>query len=827
MQLDFWLEKLKSPLPVLELPTDYPRGTRQTFAGAVHRRCLPLDLGRKASDLGRHCGATQFMVLIAGFNALLHRYCNEDDLLVGTPVAGRNRAAVQSVIGPCLNTLVLRTSLAGNPTFFELIGRVRDALLPALANAELPFEKLVAALRPQRDLSRTPIFQVLFNLHNAPAPDFDLPDLEAQLIDIDNGAAQFDLALNLRASADGMAALFTYNRDLFDEATIERLGQSFEMLLEGGIANPDTPLSSISLMTEAEREIVLAGTKGVETDIPSMRLHELVLAQAEQCPERLALVAEDGALTYRELIDRANTVATELRALGVDDQSVVGLRLDRTSKLPVALLGILLTGGAFLPLDPSWPEARLQLVLDDAGAQFLIDAKGVRKLDAPEKRGGRTSSPETAYVINTSGSTGRPKGVQIDHPAVVNLLCSMRERIGFRSTDRFLAVSSIVFDIATLELFLPLVSAGTLVLASCATVRDPHKLVRELEGNINFMQATPTTWRLLLDGGWQGNPGLTALCGGEAMPPDLATQLLSSVGRLWNVYGPTETTIWSAAREIVGAESPVRIGGPLANTQVFVLDSHLGLLPPGAMGELFIGGVGLAAQYVGLPELTAERFIEAPDSLGLRAQSRLFRTGDAARLHPDGSIELLGRLDDQIKLNGFRIEPGEVEMALRTHPAVQDAAVVARAATSGAKQLVAYIVTEEIVPEDAELRELLRLQLPAYAVPARFVRLPALPLSSAGKVARSELPAPPAPTRIEGRPPSSALEAELVLVYAEILGLDVVGVEDNFFDLGGGSLQLLEIIARLRESGLDISPELFFENQTAAELAAVLQMEMC
>ncbi|TFG52055.1 MAG: amino acid adenylation domain-containing protein [Gemmatimonadales bacterium] len=840
-QLGYWKEQLGGVLPVLDLPIDRPRGIRQTFRGATHRFRVAGPVLAGLKELARRNDGTLFMALMAGYQALLHRYCRQDDLLVGTPTAGRTRPETQELIGAFINTLVLRTDLSGDPAFVELLRRVRETALASYAHQDLPFERLVAELRPQRVLSRTPVFQVMFIFQNSPLPEVELPGISLRLLTVDRGAAQFDLTLLVSESGGGLDAEFEYNSDLFDRATIERLAGSFQLLLDRVVADPDTRLSALPLMGEAERARLVVELNDTAADYPrALCVHQLFEAQVERTPDAVALLCEGSRLSYRELDRWANQLAAGLRDRGVGLGTPVGVHLERSPALVAALLAVLKAGSAYVPIDSTLPSERVRYILQDAGAAVVLTEGPLDRggpvesfLVPPLAReaplavaAGRPVTPaDLAYLIYTSGSTGRPKGVRIPHRALVNLLWSMRQMLDLGPGDALLAVTSVSFDIAALELYLPLITGGTVVLATRAEILDRRRLHAAIAANrVKALQATPSMWRLILQGDWPGDPGLLALSGGEPLTPELAEELLRRVGSLWNLYGPTETTVWSAARRIRPGERPITIGRPIANTQLYILDPHLQPLPVGPTGELVIGGDGVADGYHDLPQLSAERFIPVPSGLPARPGARLFRTGDLARHRPDGTIELLGRLDDQVKLNGFRVEPGEIEAALCRHPSIREAVVVPRQGSGGDKHLVAYMVPDPgTEPSASELREFLRATLPAYLIPAVFVLLESLPLTTAGKVNRRALPAPPVATTDPAfAAPNGPLEERLATTYAEVLGVPRVGIHDNFFDLGGGSIQILEIIVRAHAVGLSLSPQSFFEHQTVAELAASL-----
>ena len=881
-QLAYWKRQLGGTLPVLELPSDRPRPAIQTFRGATTTLKLGADLTQRLNKLSQQEGATLFMTLLASFQALLYRYTNQEDICVGTTVANRHSRELEALIGFFVNTLVLRTDLSGNPSFRELLGRVRHVAWEAYDRQDLPFDLLVAQLQPERNLSHTPLFQVMFVLENAPMDAVELPGLSFSLLDMPIATAKFDLTLSMRQTEQGLIGKFEYNTDLFDAATITRMAGHFETLLSAIAANPQQPLCDLPLLTEAERHQLLvewndnsvnlspnpspcrrgeSGSplslqeRGVRGDRSTLEgqywaeyplnqcIHQLFEAQVEQTPDAVAVVFNNEQLTYRELNKRANQVAHYLKTLGVKPEVLVGICVERSLEMLVGLLGILKAGGAYVPLDPAYPQERLAFMLSDSQTSVLLtqqqllerlpkhqahvvcldtDWETISK-NSKENPVSSATSDDLAYVIYTSGSTGKPKGVQIAHGAVVNLLKSMEREPGLTESDTLLAVTSISFDIAALELYLPLIAGGRLVLVSREVTTDGRQLGEQIaDSGASVMQATPATWRMLLATGWQGTSQLKILCGGEALSRDLAEQLLEKGASLWNLYGPTETTIWSTACKVEAnklSKSLVPIGRPIANTQVYLLDSFGQPVPIGIPGELHIGGAGLARGYLNRPELTAEKFIPHP------AGGRLYKTGDLARYLPDGTIEYIERIDHQVKLRGFRIELGEIEAVLRQHPTVEQAVVIAREDEPGNKRLVAYIVgqtsSEDITHE---LRSFLEKKLPSYMVPSAFVMLEALPLTPNGKVDRRALPAPDGvKLKSEGTfvSPSTPVEKVLAEIWTQVLGVENVGIDDNFFELGGDSFLSIQIIYKANQAGLQLTPKQLFDNQTIAKLAAV------
>jgi amino acid adenylation domain-containing protein len=844
-QLSYWRGQLGGRLPVLELPTDRPRPAVQSYRGSHRTFTLRNEVAAGVKELNRREGVTLFMTLLAAFQTLLHRYSGQDDILVGSFIAGRNRKEVEPLVGCFVNTLVLRTDVGGNPRFRELLRRVREVTLSAYAHQDVPFEKLVEELQPERSVSHTPLFQVAFGMQNTPAERLELPQLAMSNVSGEDGTAKFDLTLTAAETEGGLRLSWNYNTEMFDKETVGRMARHYERIVEAVVAEPELRVPEIELLGAEERELLLVGWNQTKSDYLHDRcLHQLIEAQAALTPERVAVVYEDAELSYVELNARANQLARHLRALGVGPDSLVGVMMERTAEMVVALLGVLKAGGAYVPLDPAYPQERSSFMLEDSRARVLLTERhlagalpGVRAqviaLDAEWESISRlgagnpenvTSPSDLAYVIYTSGSTGRPKGVQISHRALVNFLSSMAGRPGLSRPDVLLSVTSLSFDIAGLELFLPLTVGARVVLATRAEAADGLALARRLsDSRATVMQATPATWRLLLDAGWGGDERLTALCGGEALASALAAELTARTGSLWNMYGPTETTIWSAVAEVAAGGAEVTIGGGIANTQLYVLDARLGPAPAGVAGELYIGGDGLARGYLNRPGLTAEKFM--PDPHAVEAGARMYRTGDLVRRLADGRIRFLGRIDHQVKVRGYRIELGEIEAALAAYPSVGECVVVARADGRGDKRLVAYLVgASDAEPATAgELREHLRRRLPEYMVPWVFVQLPEMPLTPNGKVDRKALSAPELDDEAGTggiRQLQTPVEEVLAGIFAEVLRVKEVGVDESFFELGGHSLLATQLMSRVREAfSVEVALRKLFEGPTVAELA--------
>jgi amino acid adenylation domain-containing protein len=837
-QLTYWERHLASPLPVMEIPTDRPRPAIATNRGTCSRYQLQPAIVDSVRDCGRRHGTTAFVVLLTAFKVLLHRYTQQNDILVGSATASRTRAEVEQLIGLFSNTMVLRTHVEGMETGRALIERVRNTVLDA-SEAEVPFEQLVASLPIQRDLSHSPLVQVMFTLQNYPMAKTLLPGVLVEPTEFATGSSRFDLTVEAFERDGGLQLEFEYNTDLFDAQTIARLQVHYERLLTGLIANTDCPVGELPMLTDAERDELVEAQRATRTPYADgAQLHELLDAVLTGSPDRIAVRCGDDVRTCADVLRQSKNLAGAIRSRGLGAGDIVAVCLERSADMPATLLGVLRSGAAYVPLDPIYPADRIEYMLADSGARLILAHRSVAERlpgdvetlwvdegtlkDEPAwEKPEAGSSTDLAYVIYTSGSTGRPKGVEITHRALVNFLESMRVCPGLDAHDRLLAVTTLCFDIAGLEMYLPLLAGAELVIATREQTADPDAL-QELfaERRITVMQATPSTWRMLLEAGWEGNSGFRVFCGGEAMAPDLADRLRDADLEVWNLYGPTETTIWSTVERV--GTGPVTVGRPIANTSLYVLDANRQLLPSGVPGELYIGGDGVARGYRNRPDLTSARFVPDPFLPG----SFLYRTGDLARWTPNGTLELLGRMDRQVKLRGFRIELPEIEATLKQLDGVTQAVVIVDG-VAGRERLLAYVTLAPGAALDSNAaRSALARRLPDYMVPAAVLSLPKLPLTPNNKVDVKALPAPEqvAITRGHFAPASNATEQEVAEIWRTLLRVERVGRDDNFFDLGGHSLLLVQMQNRL-QARFGKKPTLvdLFKRPTVAAVAGLLQ----
>ncbi|MBZ4376396.1 non-ribosomal peptide synthetase, partial [Corallococcus sp. AS-1-6] len=841
-QLDYWKRQLAGVPSALELPTDFPRPAARSGQGARHELLLSRELTDALRALAQQEGASLYMVLLTGWQVLLSRYAGQEDVTVGSPVAGRTRGEVEGLIGLFVNTVALRTQVEPSTSFRALLHQVRETVLAAHEHQEFPFERLVEELRPERTQGRTPFFQVMLTLQASFRGAASVEGVKLEAMELDTLTSKFDLLLQVLETEAGLKGFLEYDTDLFAAPTMARMAEHLRVLLEGAVRRPGEAVSRLPLLTDAERhEVLLAWQPPRPAPLPWSTQHGAFEAQVDLTPDAVAVTFGDESLTYAQLEARASRLARHLRRLGVGTEARVGLCVERSLDMLVAVLAVLKAGGTYVPLDPAFPTERLAYMEEASGMPVLVSQRSLESLLPPhsarvvlldgdaEAIASEDGSPlrdaappeAVAYVLFTSGSTGRPKGVQVPHAAVARFLAALRETIGMSSKDVLVAVTTLSFDIAVLELFLPLSVGGQVVIASRDIAVDGSRLGGLLrQCGATVLQATPSTWRLLLETDWQG-PGLTALTGGEALPRELAESLFQRCRVLWNVYGPTETTVWSTAHAVASGTGSVPIGRPISGTQVYVLDSGLNPVPRGVPGELFIGGEGVTRGYLHRPDLTAERFL--PDAYGGAPGLRVYRTGDRVRWAADGVLEYLNRVDTQVKLRGYRIELGEIEAVLSQAPGVRDAAVVVRGSGADAR-LVGYVVARPgQTLESQALRALMKERLPEYMVPSSLVVLDAMPLTPNGKVDRKALPVPDVSTEAarEFVAPRTPMEAQVAELYASLLQVQRVGATDSFFELGGHSLLATRLTSRLRTAyQVDLPLQALFESPTVAELAA-------
>jgi arthrofactin-type cyclic lipopeptide synthetase C len=854
-QSEYWRRTLAGAPGLLELPTDRARPAQQSFAGEVLELALDTELTRGLKALSRRHGMTLYMLVVAGWAAVLARLSGQAEVVIGTVVANRTRPEVEALIGFFVNTLALRVEVKGSVA--EMLERVKARALEAQEHQELPFEQVVEIVKPARSLAQAPIFQVLLAWQSNGTRTPQLPGLQAAPLQSAYKVAKFDLDLGLGEVNEQIVGDLGYATALFDRATVERHIGYLRQALAALAADERQAVDRIDLLSAAERSQLLVEWNQTDAALPDCCLHVLVEEQAQRQPQAIAVSDGTRQLSYADLNAGANRLARHLRTRGVGPDALVAICLDRGVDLLMGLLGVLKAGGAYVPMDPSNPRQRLNDILEDAQPRVVLTHRRLRAilppcraaviaLDEdwnsiseqspdnliPEALG--VSPSNLAYVLFTSGSTGRPKGVMIEHRSVVNLLCSMCAEPGINRDDRVLAFTTVSFDIAAFELFLPLLVGAEVVFANSEMATDGWLMGQLIQQrDVTVLQATPATWRLLLeDKSWRA-PRVRALSGGEALACSLAGQVLERVHALWNGYGPTETTIYSTLQPITagsaGASASEPIGRPVANTRIYILDGHYEPVPIGVAGEIYIGGIGVGRGYLGKPELTLERFL--PDPFSSEPGSRMYRTGDLARWRADGRIEFLGRNDFQVKLRGFRIELGEIEARLAEHPSVREAVVLAREDQAGDKRLVAYVTPAAAAQNSAAgidveaLRTHLGSQLPEYMVPAAYVSLAKLPLTPSGKLDRKALPAPDADAYLRRgyEPPVGEVETTVARIWAEVLNLKRVGRHDNFFELGGHSLLVVKVASLLRQSGFETTVAEFFNHPTVESFAASLR----
>ena len=857
-QLNYWMKSLEGAPAELRVPTDHPRPAHQSFQGASRSIMLSKELSQAVANFSQREGVTLFMTMLAAFQTLLHLQTGQGDVVVGTPIAGRNLVELENLIGFFVNTLALRTNFSGNPTFRQLLGRVKETTLGAYAHQDLPFERLVRELNPEREANHSPVFQVMFGMQNEPSEALKLRGLTISREPLPTRTAKFDLTLFVSDTGNGLACRFEYSTDLFEEATIKRMLGQFESLLEGVVENPDRAVWQLPLLTATEKA-QLADWNNTQTDFPRECIHQLFAKQVEESPNAVALEFQGEQLTYIQLDRRANQLAHYLRKRGIGPDELVGLCVERSPEMYVGILGILKAGGAYLPLDPAFPRERISVILQDAKARVLLTQERVQpalaadsvdtiylERDWKEIEGESTDDPAVsvadenlAYVMYTSGSTGKPKGVAVTHRSVARLVRETNYA-HFGPDEVFLQFAPLSFDASTFEIWGSLLNGGRLVVMPPGLVSLENLGEAIMRHGVTTLWLTAGLFHQMVETQLDSLRGLRQLlAGGNVLSVPHVEQAVRELNgcQLINGYGPTENTTFTCCYSIRSGEQftgSVPIGFPVSNTQVYILDNHMQQVPVGVIGELYTGGAGLAAAYLNDPALTAEKFV--PHPLSNEPGARLYRTGDRARYRGDGSIEFFGRIDDQVKLRGFRIELGEIECAIKEHPGVQDAVVMTGQSASGERYLVGYVVANPGRPEfqngamTSELKALLKKKLPDYMVPAYFVALEKLPLMPNGKIDRRALPAPDG-TRPELEEahiaPRDDLERRLAQVFEKLLGVQSVGIRDNFFDLGGHSLLAVRLVSEIeKEVGQRLPLVSFFQGANIEYLASLLRQDV-
>ncbi|NEO46359.1 MAG: amino acid adenylation domain-containing protein [Moorea sp. SIO4A3] len=853
-QLNYWKQQLAGANPVLELPIDHPRPAVQTYRGASESLILPQSLSDGLKQLCRQQGVTLYMTLLAAFQTLLYRYSRQEDIIVGSPIAGRNRTEVEQLIGFFVNTLVLRTQFQESLSFTDVLKRVRQTAIEAYAHQDVPFEQLVQELQPQRSLSYSPLFQVMFALRNDVMGTPDFPGLTCSRLEMKSVAAKFDFFLSMKETQEGLIGYWEYNSDLFDRATIRRWISHFQVLLEGIVANPQQPVYQLPLLTESERHQLLVEWNDTATDYPQYKcIHQLFEEQVELTPDAVAVVFEHEQLTYRQLNSRANKLAHYLRSTGVKPEVLVGICVERSLEMVMGLLGILKAGGAYVPIDPDYPKERIAYMLKDSAVSVLltqqklltslpshqasvvcwdIDSEAINS-ESEENLTTLVTPDQLSYINYTSGSTGVPKGVEVTHRGVTRLLFGVNYA-NLDAKQTFVQIAPISFDASTFEIWGALLHGSRCVIFSekIPTSKELSHLITK--NKITTLWLTSTLFNTIIDENPEALSGIRQLLiGGEALSVSHVRRGLKALPstQIINGYGPTENTTFTCCYAIPSLLDSqgrsIPIGTPIANTQTYILDQHLQPVPIGIPGELHIGGAGLARGYLNRPQLTEQKFI--PNPFSKQPGSRLYKTGDLARYLPDGNIEFLGRIDNQVKIRGFRIELSEIEATLTQHPQIQEAVVIVREALPGDKRLVAYVVSpgEKADILTTKLRGFLKQKLPQYMIPNAFVVLDALPLTPNGKVDRRGLPAPDT-SRQSGTEtfvaPRDSIELQLAQIWSQVLGIQPIGVTDNFFELGGHSLLAVRLVAEIEKVTQTKLPlAALFQFTTIEEIASLLK----
>jgi amino acid adenylation domain-containing protein len=857
----YWVDQFKDNVPVLDMPTDFARSAVRTYKS--HRDDFSLDpqLVGALKKLGQKAGCSFVTTLLASFEVFLMRITGQNDIVLGLPAAGQAASGKYALVGHCVNLLPLRSHPAGDLSFIHYLKQRKKQILDDYDHQHFTFSSLLKKLNIPRDASRVPLVPVVFNIDLGLDDGVSFYGLQHQMFYNPREYENFELFLNASGSEQSFVLEWSYNSHLFKASTIKRMMNDFESLLRAAVANPDLLIKDIPSSSQEELQAKLKRWNDTFCDYPDqIVLTDLIDEQAASCPNRIAMSFRGYEWTYRELVDQARGLAALLQRFDLQPGDIIALAMDRSAEMVLSLLAIMKSGAAYLPLDPDFPPKRVAYMLADARPKVLLTSRKYRgrfttqatelliedaldqiKLHPEAIAEGRATGQDLAYVLYTSGSTGNPKAVQIQHRSLVNFVCSMQKAPGIESSDRLLAVTTISFDIAGLELYLPLVSGAQLIVADQETARDGRLLCEAMQKErVSIMQATPSTWKMILDAGWHSSHDVKVLCGGEALPKELADKLLAQAGSLWNMYGPTETTIWSCVKQVKATDEIITIGHPIDNTQVYILDKYLRPLPVGYLGEIYIGGAGVSSGYLNRPDLTAERF--ADDPFGTTAGGKIYRTGDLGKFLENGEIQCLGRIDQQLKIRGHRIEPREIEQNLEKLEGIKEAVVI-----NLEERLVAYLVADPNLGKDLLLgskagsdapgskillskwRQQLKDILPSYMVPDDFELIPFLPLTPNGKIDRNALPKPSHQSSSWANgfaPPGTNAEKVIAAIWADLLGVEKLSIYDDFFELGGHSLVAVQAMTRLeKETGKRLPLASLFEAPTVEKLAKLIEQD--
>jgi len=838
----FWVEQFRDDIPVLDLPSEKTRPSLRTYFGHRYDHQLSSELVERVRKVGAKSGCSLYNIMLAAFNAWVARISGNDDFCVGIPTAGQAAMDQPELIGHCVNTMPLRTNVDVNQPFAKYMKQCRGTLLDSFDHQRYSYGTLLRKLAPPRDPSRPPMLGISFNVDPViDANGLGFGDANVELLIEPRKFENFEWFVNGVINIDKSIEMqVQFNTDLYSSQHMKFLFEGFETFLEGVANDPQSRIADLHVMSVPQRQNVIVDWNATDMEYPvASTLHGEFSRQANQTPDNVAVVFENESLTYAEVDQRSNQIARHLRSNGVEAGDLVGVCANRSANMLVYLYGIMKAGAGYVPLDPAYPSDRLQYMCDHSGLKLVVTetdlSERVAEFDKPQIEidaatedidsvsadaiEGDATPSDVCYVIYTSGSTGKPKGVQVPHGCVVNFLYSMKQTPGFTERDSVLAITTLSFDIAVLELYLPTIFGGKVVVLDSVTAADGVKLAAQIEDhNISLLQATPATWRMMIEAGWNGKRDLKVLCGGEPMPSDLVGPLLGRCDQLWNMYGPTETTVWSAAFQITDADAPILIGKPIGNTQIYILDSNGNEVPIGCDGEVYIGGAGVTLGYRNQPKMTAERFVKNRyrNPFLEYVSDRIYKTGDLARYRFDGNIEFLRRNDKQVKVRGFRIELGEIEKTLKSHPAVGQCVVIVREDTPGDARLVAYVIDKTGQTATASaLRDHLRSSLPYYMVPQHFVSLDSMPQTNNGKIDYKALPAPSNDTNESATDssdavPTTAAEKYLACVWGEVLEMDDLYINDTFFDIGGHSLLVMKVITAVNEkTGVKLGPQEF------------------